>query len=198
MSLVVYKLGGSLLDLPDLGQRLMRLWNSRPEEKRRLLIVGGGKLADVVREWDDRFGLGDEDAHELAVMSLGLSESLIDRMIPRLVNVTDFQDALGLDEGETGLVSVSDLLDEGEERGALVPRSWEFTTDAISAWLASIVKADELILLKSTDCGETPVIKELQSEGKLDGEFWNCRQRDYPIHWINLRDEKIVLTRLRG
>ncbi|MDC0274171.1 hypothetical protein OAK91_05515, partial [Planctomycetaceae bacterium] len=71
MSLVVYKLGGSLLDLPDLGQRLMRLWSRRPEEERRLLIVGGGKFADVVREWDARFGLGDEDAHELAVMSLG-------------------------------------------------------------------------------------------------------------------------------
>ena len=191
MSLVVYKLGGSLLDLPDLGGRLKSLWSSRPEE-RRLLIVGGGRFADVIREWDDRFRLGDEDAHELAVMSLALSESLIDRMIPRLVNVTDFQDALGLSAGETGLVSLADLLELGDEAGEFIPRNWEFTTDAISAWVASMVEAVELVLLKSTDCGESPTVAGLQSEGKLDGEFANFRDETTPVRWINLRSENRI------
>lgn len=197
MSLIVYKLGGSLLDLADLGERLKSLWSSRPEEERRLLIVGGGRFADVVREWDERFGLGDEDAHELAVMSLGLSESLIDRMIPRLVPIQDFQDALGLEPGETGLVSVAELLEIGEEAGELIPRNWEFTTDSISAWIAGLVEAEELILLKSTNCGEAPTVEWLQAEGKLDGEFGHFWTGQIEANWINFRDEKPVPTRLR-
>jgi len=198
MSLVVYKLGGSLLDLADLGERLKTLWSSRPHDERRLLIVGGGKFADVVREWDERFQLGDEDAHELAVMSLGLSESLIDRMIPRLVPIQDFQDALGLDEGETGLVSVAELLEVGEEAGEFVPRNWEFTTDSISAWIAGLIEAKELILLKSTDCGEQVTVSKLQSEGKLDGEFAHFRPPGTTVDWINLRAENPQPRRLSG
>ncbi|MBW3540464.1 MAG: hypothetical protein KY476_09345 [Planctomycetes bacterium] len=52
MTVVVYKLGGSLLTLPGFEQRLERLLASRPEDERPLVVVGGGAAADVVREWD--------------------------------------------------------------------------------------------------------------------------------------------------
>lgn len=189
MSFVVYKLGGSLLDLPDLGERLRKLWETRSPSETRLLIVGGGKIADIVREWDDRFRLGDEDAHELAVLSLRLSEDLIDRMIPRLQNVCDRVDMLHLEEGETGLISVPDLLDAAEEEGHILPKNWEFTTDAISAWVSGYVKAQELVLLKSVDCPPGMTVTRLSRDRFVDGEFPNFCQGNYPVTWLNLRSE---------
>jgi len=191
MSLVVYKLGGSLLDLPDLGERIKKLWETRPSSEIRLLIVGGGRFADIVREWDARFRLGDEDAHELAVLSLRLSEELIDRMIPRLQHVCDRADATHLEEGETGLVSVGELLDAGEEEGHFLPKNWEFTTDAISAWAADYFGADELVLLKSADCPTGATVMQLSRDQFVDGEFPNFCGGNFPVTWINLRSDDL-------
>jgi len=191
MSLVVYKLGGSLLDLPDLGERIKSLWETRPSSEIRLLIVGGGKFADIIREWDARFRLGDEDSHELAVLSLQLSEELINRMIPRLQHVCDRADVTHLEEGETGLVSVSELLDAGEEEGHFLPKNWEFTTDAISAWAADYAGADELILLKSADCPKGATVSQLSQDQFVDGELPNFCRGNFPVTWINLRSENL-------
>lgn len=191
MSLVVYKLGGSLLDLPDLGERIKNLWEARSPSETRLLIVGGGKFADIVREWDARFHLGDEDAHELAVLSLRLSEELIDRMIPRLHNVCDRTDVTHLQEGETGLISVGEMLEAGEEAGHFLPKNWEFTTDAISAWVADYVGADELVLLKSVDCSPQATVSQLSREKFVDGEFSGFCQGNCAVTWINLRSDEL-------
>jgi dihydroneopterin aldolase len=191
MSLAVYKLGGSLLDLPDLGERIKNLWETRPASETRLLIVGGGQFADIVREWDARFRLGDEDAHELAVLSLRLSEELIDRMIPRLHHVCDRTDVTHLQAGETGLVSVGELLEAGEEEGHFLPRNWEFTTDAISAWIADYVGADELVLLKSVDCPEAATVSQLSRDKFVDGEFPKFCRGNSPVTWINLRSDEL-------
>lgn len=191
MSFVVYKLGGSLLDLPDLGERVKKLWETRSRSETRLLIVGGGKIADVVREWDARFHLGDEDAHELAVQSLRLSEDLIFRMIPRLQPVCDRVDILHLEEGETGLISVPDLLDAAEEEGHLLPKNWEFTTDAISAWVCGYVIAAELVLLKSVDCPSGRTVTQLSRGELIDGEFPNFCDGEYRVTWINLRSDEL-------
>ena len=76
MPTIVYKVGGSLLGLPDLPRRLRRVL-STVDDRKPLLMVGGGPTADVVREWDRLHGLGDERAHWLALRSLMLNEALL-------------------------------------------------------------------------------------------------------------------------
>ena len=51
--LTVIKLGGSLLDLPDLSDRLQAFF-SRHHFERPVIIPGGGQLADEVRRLDVR------------------------------------------------------------------------------------------------------------------------------------------------
>ena len=46
---IVVKVGGSLFDWPDLGERLCR-WLAVQEEKEILLVPGGGPTADVIRD----------------------------------------------------------------------------------------------------------------------------------------------------
>src|SRR5262249_28627381 len=70
--LVVVKVGGSLYDLPDLGQRLAA-WVHRLPASKVLLVPGGGATTDVVRDLDRCHGLGEATAHDLAMRSLTLN-----------------------------------------------------------------------------------------------------------------------------
>ena len=45
----VIKLGGSLLDLPDLGVRLTRFLHELTPQDSSLILVGGGPIVDAVR-----------------------------------------------------------------------------------------------------------------------------------------------------
>src|SRR5262245_601874 len=65
----VVKVGGSLYDLPDLRRRLERFLNTL-RERAVLLVPGGGRLVDVIRELDRRHVLGKESAHWLALRAL--------------------------------------------------------------------------------------------------------------------------------
>ena len=57
MMTIVYKIGGSLLDLPDLARRV-ELIVSPQSDGRPLFVVGGGPTANIVREWDRVHQLG--------------------------------------------------------------------------------------------------------------------------------------------
>ena len=63
-SLSVFKVGGSLFDLPDLGQRLA--WLAEAQLSTVLLVPGGGPTAEIIRNLDRRHRLGEEAAHWLA------------------------------------------------------------------------------------------------------------------------------------
>ena len=76
MRTIVYKVGGSLFDLPGLPRRIAAVLSQRPET-RPLLIAGGGAAADVVRQWDAVHALGEERAHWLALFSMMLGERLL-------------------------------------------------------------------------------------------------------------------------
>jgi aspartokinase-like uncharacterized kinase len=82
---VVYKVGGSLFDWPELFPRLMSFFHNEPT--RPLIVSGGGGAADVVREWDRIHRLGDVRSHRLAIVSLSLGSAfLADGLGARLVS----------------------------------------------------------------------------------------------------------------
>ena len=77
---VVFKLGGSLLTLPDLPSRLRSVVGHRAN-KNCLVVVGGGTSADLVREWSHVFKLDEETAHWLAISSLDLNRQLLESLL---------------------------------------------------------------------------------------------------------------------
>ena len=62
----VVKIGGSLFDLPDLPERLWK-WMAVQSPAHHVLVAGGGKLVNVVREWDRQKTLDDAAAHWMCV-----------------------------------------------------------------------------------------------------------------------------------
>ena len=179
-SLSVLKLGGSLLDLPDLANRLLHVIDFL-QPTRAIVVVGGGQNADIVRDWDKRFHFDDAVAHDLAIYAMSLNARMVSRLHPRFRFSAEIPSA---DPPSSEEVSGHEL--SGEESTRVQPhstatphspvtivdsaellkklestclpslhvrRSWDVTSDSIAAWMAHRVNAERLVLLKS---GELP------------------------------------------
>lgn len=196
MTIVVYKLGGSLLTLPDLAERLGQLLESRDE--RLLLIVGGGTAADLVRRWDERFQIGEECAHWLALQAMAFNERLVQSILPssRIVNSREeMQRAWELRQipilcAHNFLVheelSLHDAGGEAREISPL-PHTWVVTSDSIAAWVAIRLNAVSLVLLKS--CDPPPPSTE-RGKGAVDEYFRVLSPQISRMEWVNLRSDK--------
>ena len=79
----VIKIGGSLLGLPDLAQRVANFLAdfSRP---RPVLTCGGGPTVDLIRRWDRLHGIGEEASHWISVKALGINAHVLAGALPGL------------------------------------------------------------------------------------------------------------------
>ncbi|MCY2966090.1 MAG: uridylate kinase [Planctomycetota bacterium] len=191
--LVVYKLGGSLLDWSGLPDALDWLCSRRPDAA-TLLVVGGGETADVVRRWDEVFHLGEERAHWLALESLALNEQLLQTLWPALRPVRSLTQVVSAaNERVPAIVCASCFVRWGEKTGAPeLPHNWQVTTDSIAAWIADVVSADELVLLKSTSLPPATTLQNASDAGLVDGYFPQAVVRVPRVTWVNLRASPVV------
>ena len=150
MNLTLIKIGGSLLSLPDLPERLRRLIIGFKDD-RVLLLVGGGAAADVVRQWDQTHQLGAERSHWLAIDSLSLTARLLAELLGEVRVVSCREDAEACwDDGRWPVLEPRAFLEFFEaQHGPELPRSWTVTSDSIAAWLAIHWPVQRLVLAKS-------------------------------------------------
>jgi aspartokinase-like uncharacterized kinase len=140
--MIVVKVGGSLYDLPDLGDRLRRFLGTLAGPV--LLFPGGGITADAIREFDRVHRLGDEAAHWLALGACSLNGRLLAQLLPGTPIVDTPTDGIAiLDPYRFALAD--------EARQDHLPHRWEVTSDSMAARAAQVFAADELVLLKSTE-----------------------------------------------
>lgn len=200
-AVVLYKLGGSLLDLPELSNRLTSLLERR-RTARPLVVVGGGAAADLVREWDRKHSLGDEPAHRLALRAMQLNERLLAALLPRATVVSTREAAAAAwSESRLAIVSAFDFLAAEEATlrsesgtsaaatswaGRPLPHTWDVTSDSIAAWIALRWPADEVVLLKST----APPPKWRSEPGDFVDRHFREMAASLPhVDALNLRDE---------
>ena len=175
----VYKVGGSLFDMPDLFIHLKELL--RDQSTRPLIVAGGGGAADVVREWDRIHGLGESRSHRLAILSLSLGTAfLADGLGGRVVSDRDEASAAWAAK-QIPVLDVAKFLErEALEGATLLPASWEVTSDSIAAWVAERWPA-RLALVKSASSGRA-------RDPYVDPYFAQASVNLDQVEWINLRD----------
>lgn len=86
-SIHVLKVGGSLLQVPDLANKVGRWWQhlrdlhveSRPAQW--LVVVGGGTVVDTVRSWDQVHLLSPQDSHRLALAGMQVTARMVARLM---------------------------------------------------------------------------------------------------------------------
>ena len=196
MRLTVYKLGGSLLSLPDLPQRLGMLLSSR-RDRRALLVVGGGAAADLVRRWDELLHLGEERSHWLALRAMMLNEALVSELMPQLRIVRDRDEAAAAwERGQAAILCAHDFVREEEKGpGPPLPHGWEATSDSIAAWVALRWPADELVLLKSVGLDDN---RRADGRPLVDACFPSLAARLKRVGWVNLRSAQPRVEEFAG
>lgn len=145
----VAKLGGSLLDLPDLVTRFER-WRAAEMGARCILVVGGGVAADVVRHFDTAFVLGEVKSHWMAIRAMQFNAHCAAAVISRCRLVGDEKEChAAWDARELAIIDPLRWLEREDAIGVAIPHRWTFTSDSVAAHIATRVGAAKLTMLKS-------------------------------------------------
>lgn len=181
----VVKVGGSLLDLDDLADRLRR-WLVEDCEASSLLVVGGGRRVDLLRA--QRRQITDVQAHWLAIDAMLANARALSEQLHEAVwfdRIREVQ-ACGAPLGILNAVSFMRYDDPRHPLGAL-PASWSVTSDSIAARAADLAEADELVLLKSASPPISGSCDELATAGYVDAYFPIAVRNVTQVRFVNFR-----------
>ena len=201
----VLKIGGSLLNLPDLAARIESILAQR-RDSRAVLLAGGGEVVDVVRGWHSRFLLSEAESHRLAMGALRATAELLERLIPkaqRCQRVGEVR-AVWMSGGVPVIVpdawfDASPGWFEGEPRLAtgLLPQSWEVTSDVLAGCVAVDLQAAELLLVKSVPSPVNGGLTDAVRDGAVDCHLPRLAGLLPQISWVNARATPPELTALK-
>jgi len=191
----VVKLGGSLLDFDCLAPRL-HAWLAAQPPMPGVMLVGGGKLADAIRDAFARHRLGEEAAHWLCIRLLGVTAELVAGLLPEAVLVKRF-DELAAERVAERLAVFEPEQFLRDETVHPLPHSWDVTSDSIAARLAARLEAGELVLLKSDLPAGRATLQETADAGYVDRYFPIAAAGLARIRCVNLRSDGFPEVTLR-
>ncbi len=144
-SLTVVKVGGGLAAQPDALRRVARTIAGVASRRPLVVIPGGGPFADAVRAFDATHALSPSAAHWMAIVAMDQYAFALADVIPGARLVEDgagVQAALGA--GTIPVLAPARWLRAADE----LPHSWEVTSDSLAAYLATLLGAEEIVLVK--------------------------------------------------
>jgi 5-(aminomethyl)-3-furanmethanol phosphate kinase len=159
--LAVIKLGGAQAR----GGRLREWLDAIATHAGRIVVVpGGGPFADIVRATQAEIGFDNAAAHEMAMVAMSQFGRALISLRPGF-ELADSQAVLrdALSRGLTPIWSPERMALEA----GLLP-SWDLTSDSLAAWLAGLIGAERLLLVKH---GEPASAAELARRGVVDPLF---------------------------
>ncbi|MEX2523476.1 MAG: hypothetical protein WD750_00830 [Gammaproteobacteria bacterium] len=188
----VIKLGGSLQDSECLQPWLDAI--AEHGRGRAVVVPGGGRFADAIREAQRRFGFDDSEAHRGAVRAMEKFAALLCDCQPQLIPVRDSEAIRGVlkDGGVPVWLPAAMVLDNPD-----IPESWDVTSDSIALWLAQQLQAQGLLLVKSVVVDEMKPLDELAAAGVIDAFFPELFQRQ-PVNlaWFVAENDKMLVQLL--
>lgn len=188
---VIVKLGGSLLTMPDLAERLDAVVTLLLP-RRVLIIVGGGAAADEIRRLDGVACLTATQAHWNAIASMTFNAGMLSRVsgcLPVVSNRIN-ADTAWQKRSAVLLDTTAFLRAELVQHSRSLPESWSVTSDSIAAFVALHWPAKQVVFCKSCDLTR-PHLEELCQDGLLDewlpNLFTPLQQSGVQLQWLNLR-----------
>lgn len=187
----VLKLGGSLLDLPDLNERLQR-WLAEDQALVNLIVVGGGEIVEAVRAMERVHKLDHAFVHWLCVDLLGHTLQIATQVLTGIEAIRTEQELQNYiahppSQPFTACVDVRTFYRRGRANFGL-PENWDTTSDSIAAALAHVVDADELVLLKSRQTRDLGLDYNAWANGGLvDRAFPTLANRLKSVRIVDLR-----------
>jgi aspartokinase-like uncharacterized kinase len=165
--LTVVKIGGSVARQgARLGRMLAGLAACR--EPRLVIVPGGGVFADAVRAAQGALGFDDALAHRLALEAMGQMAQVFAALAPGLTGAASLEAIAAAHAA--GAVPVWDpaALRSGRTD---IPESWSVSSDSLALWLATSLRAERCILVKSVDAPHAAGPQQLAQLGLVDAAF---------------------------
>ncbi|MEO8634389.1 MAG: aspartate kinase [Gemmatimonadales bacterium] len=153
-NLTAIKIGGSLSHLPGALAAVGQALAASATRQRIVVIPGGGPFADVVRTFDAAHALSHSAAHWMAILGMDQYAFALADKTPgsRVV-----EDSAGITTAHAAhlvpILAPSRWLRAADE----LPHRWEVTSDSLAAYIAMLLGAEDLVLVKPVGSGDALV-----------------------------------------
>lgn len=144
----VVKVGGSLAENPANLRVLCRELTKQSKKHKILIVPGGGRFADKVREIDRAFGVSSTVAHRMAILGMDQFGLLLSDITRDSQTTYSLQMAKKLSADGILPILLPSRFMFREDR---LEHSWDITSDSIAAHVALKVHAEKLILATDVD-----------------------------------------------
>jgi aspartokinase-like uncharacterized kinase len=146
----LFKISGKILDnskfLVNTIAQLTQLFEDNIIEN-IIIIPGGGRLANLIRNLYYEFNLDDELAHWMAIYAMDFNGLELSKKFPHLNKIKKFSD---LDKEAKKKISIF-LPYKYLKKDNKLPHKWNVTSDSIALYLASQFNLNECYLIKDVD-----------------------------------------------
>jgi 5-(aminomethyl)-3-furanmethanol phosphate kinase len=145
MPLALVKIGGGFAAMPGVLERVAAAVARAARQRPLVVIPGGGPFADQVRAFDREHRISADAAHWMAILAMDQYAFALADLIPSARVVDDWagiQTAHAA--GEIPVLAPFRWLRAADE----LPHSWDVTSDSLSAYLATLLGAEQLVLIK--------------------------------------------------
>jgi 5-(aminomethyl)-3-furanmethanol phosphate kinase len=185
--MIVIKLGGSLAASGKLQSCLDKI-EIAYQGKAVVIVPGGGEFADQVRQVQKQLQFDNRTAHLMAILAMQQMALVMKALSPSFTVAASIAE-ISNKISQQGIFIWSP--DVKELDSAEIPSSWDITSDSLSAWLAKILDADELILVKSVTIDADFDVAKLVQQQIVDASFHEfTQQTSFKLKIVNA--EKFV------
>jgi aspartokinase-like uncharacterized kinase len=169
----VIKIGGSLAEDPERLRALCHKLSEFAKKHAIIVVPGGGKFADVARDFDQRFNLFSGISHRMAILGMDQFGLLLSQIIPNSCATYLLNDAKQLSEIRVVPIFLPSRLMFQEDP---LENSWDVTSDSIAAYVASRLHVTKVLLVTDVDGiftkdpkkhSDATLIEQLSAEGLL-------------------------------
>ncbi|MDR2699484.1 MAG: hypothetical protein LBC12_01480 [Nitrososphaerota archaeon] len=149
MTLNIIKIGGSLAQNPNALKTLCQKLCSLANMHQIMIVPGGGKFADCIREADKQFTLSNTTIHHMAILAMDQYGLLLADLMPNSQITYNIKNIKKTNKNNNTLTVLlpSKLTFLKKE----LPNSWEVTSDSIAAYITKKLETTKLLLIKDVD-----------------------------------------------
>jgi len=141
----VVKVGGGLLSKAGALDLVTEALTAFSPRRRLVIVPGGGPFADAVRTMFRRIKIGEDAAHWMAVLGMDQYAHVLAARLPGAVLVEQQAEiAAARQAGRLPVLAPYRWVRAADP----LPRTWEITSDSIAAWLAGMLGARRIVLIK--------------------------------------------------
>jgi len=144
----VIKVGGSLAETPSVLKALCKELSRIAKKFSVVVVPGGGKFADIVRDFDKEFAFPAALSHQLAILAMDQYGLVLSQVIPNACTCNGVEQANRISEEQRVSIFLPSkmMLKDGA-----FDASWDVTSDSIAAYVACKVKAPRVLFVTDVD-----------------------------------------------